>query len=53
MGFPFDRPATGDVLVFDDFMYDRDNLFVKPITVRHLYENKAQVGDDPNNIVDI
>lgn len=53
MGFPFDRPAGDEVFIFDDFMYERDNLFVKPMTIRHIHENMAQVGNDPNNLVSI
>lgn len=51
MGFPFDRPATDNISEFDDFLIGMDNMISKQITIRHLDENMAQIGDDPANIV--
>ena len=51
MGYPFDRPATTGVTKFDDFVKGIGNVISKTITIRHLDENKAQVGNDPNKIV--
>lgn len=53
MGFPLDRPADYNVLVMEDFTEGHENMISKNITIRHLYENKAQVGNDPNQIVPI
>lgn len=51
MGYPFDRPNSAYQMA--DFIRNRSNMITKQITVRHRDENKAQVGDDPNNIVQI
>lgn len=53
MGFPFDRPADYDVNVFDDFLTGNDNMIAKKITIRHLDEYTAQVGDNANELVKI
>lgn len=51
MGFPFDRPANDDIENIDDFLKGMDNMITKSITIRHLDENTAQVGNNPNKIV--
>lgn len=51
MGYPFDRPAPSGVTKFNDFGKDIGNIISKTITIRHLDENTAQVGKDPNKIV--
>lgn len=53
MGYPFDRPASQDVMLFEDFTTGQDNMISKKITIRHLDENQAQSGDDPNNTIKI
>lgn len=53
MGYPFDRPADPSVSSFDDFKRSNKNMIMKKITIRHLDENSAQVGDDPTKIVNI
>lgn len=53
MGYPFDRPASEDVMIFEDFTNGRDNMISKKITIRHLDENQAQSGDNPNNMIKI
>lgn len=52
-GFPFDRPADEDIWEIDDFVYKRQNMIYKEIKIHHLYENKAQVGNDPNNLIQL
>lgn len=46
LGFPFDRPAVGNIYTVDDFLSYFPNMSAKLITIRHLDENMAHVGDN-------
>lgn len=48
-----DRPCSDDVYVFEDFLYNRSNMIYKDIPIRHLYENKCQLGSDPENMIQL
>lgn len=50
MGFPFDRKAIQSIGTMKDFIKGHDNMITKEISIRHLSENTAQIGDDLNNI---
>lgn len=50
LGFPFDRPAVDSVNTLDDFLSYFNNMATKEITIRHLDENTAQVGDKVVNL---
>lgn len=52
MGYPFDR-ASVNVRSFDKFLSQHKNMISKPITIRHVSENTAQIGDNPNDIVNL
>lgn len=51
MGFPFDKRADPSIQQFEDFTSGYDNMRWLPVTIRHLSENTAQNGDDPNDMV--
>lgn len=53
MGFPFDRPLSEDSPNLKEFASKFDNMIAKPITIRHLSENTAQVGDNPLDIAEL
>lgn len=49
MGFPFDRKISDAPSDLKTFAANYSNMIVKSITIRHLSENTAQIGDDPSN----
>lgn len=51
MGFPFDRPATDDIIEFDDFLQNRANMITTNITIRHIDQILKQVSADNVNVV--
>lgn len=53
MGFPFDRPLSEKATNLIEFVSKCDNMMAKPITIRHLSENTAQIGDNPLDITDL
>lgn len=53
MGFPFDRLVSGIPINLTTFATIHDNMIAKEISIRHLSENTAQVGDNPLDIVDL
>lgn len=50
MGFPFDRPISDSPKDLIGFASNYDNMIAKQITIRHLSESTAQVGNNPFDI---
>lgn len=53
MGFPFDRTIKDSPDDLKAFVSKYGNMKMKSITIRHLSENTAQIGDNPLNITDL
>lgn len=50
MGYPFDRPATGNVVEFADFLKDHENMLATSITIRHIDKILKHVSADNLNV---
>lgn len=51
MGYPFDRPAAGNLDQFEDFLEGRPNMITTNITIRHIDEILKYVSHDNLNVM--
>lgn len=51
LGFPFDRPATPDIVELDDFVENRENMLLAPITIRHIDQILKRISADNLTVV--